>query len=106
MAAKKVSAEGIEDGVLGQAHLPSGRAHVFCERIATMPGAPTYFPIPLGDVIAHEAGHLVLGTTSHSRSGIMGANADVHAIHLQSFDTRQARTIRTELMKLAGTTAR
>ena len=85
MAEKKISAEGIKDGVLGQAHLPSGRASIFCDRIATMPGAPTYFPIPLGDVIAHEVGHLVLGTNSHSRSGIMRAHTNVHAIHLQSF---------------------
>jgi hypothetical protein len=106
MAEKKISAEDIKDGVLGQAHQPSGRASIFCERIATMPGAPTYFPIPLGDVIAHEVGHLLLGTNSHSRGGIMRGNANVHALHLQNFDEAQARTIRMVLMKLAGTTAR
>ena len=106
MAEKKISAEGLKDGVLGQAHPPSGRASMFCERIATMPGASRYFPIPLGDVIAHEVGHLLLGTNSHSLSGIMRANANVHAIHLQTFDKTQARTIRTVLMKLAGTTGR
>ena len=103
MADKKISAEGLKDGVFGQAHQPSGRASIFCERIATMPGAPTYFPIPLGDVIAHEVGHLVLGTNSHSRSGIMRANANVHTMHLQTFDEAQARTIRTVLMKLTNT---
>jgi hypothetical protein len=103
MAEKKISAEGIKDGVLGQAHQPSGRASIFCERIGTMPGAPTYFPIPLGDVIAHEVGHLVLGSNSHSRSGIMRTHTNVHTIHLQTFDEAQARTIRTVLMKLAGT---
>ena len=99
MAQKKISAEGLSDHLLGQAHLPSGRAYIFCDRIATMPGAPTYFPIPLGDVIAHEVGHLVLRSNSHSRSGIMRVNADVHAIHLQSFDKTQARSIRTMLME-------
>jgi hypothetical protein len=92
--------------VLGQAHHPSGRASIFCERIATVPGAPTYFPIPLSDVIAHEVGHLVLGSNSHSRGGIMRAHANVHTIHLQRFDEAQGRTIRTVLMKLASTTAR
>lgn len=106
MAEKKISAEGLKDGVLGQAHHPSGRASIFCERIATMPGAPTYFPIPLGDVIAHEVGHLVLGSNGHSRSGIMRAHTNVHTIHLQTFDEAQARTIRTVLMKLTSTTSR
>ena len=106
MANKKISLEGLKDGVFGQAHQPSGRASIFCERIATMPGAPTYLPIPLGDIIAHEVGHLVLGTNRHSRSGIMRAYANVHTIHLQTFDEAQARTIRTVLTKLAGTTGR
>ena len=68
-----------------------------------MPGAPTYFPIPLGDVIAHEVGHLMLGSNSPSRSGIMRVHTNVHTIHLQTFDEVQSRTIRTVLMKLAGT---
>ena len=106
MADKKISLEGLKDGVFGQAHQPSGRASIFCERIATMPGAPRYFPIPLGDVIAHEVGHLVLGTNSHSRSGIMRAHVNVHAVHLETFDEAEARTIRTVLMKLASTNER
>jgi hypothetical protein len=107
MTEKKTSAEGINSDLLGQAHLPSGRAYIFCDRIATMPGAPAHFPIPLGDVIAHEVGHLVLRTNSHSPRGIMRANVDVHTIHLQSFDKTQARTIRTRLIELtAGATGR
>jgi hypothetical protein len=99
MAEKKISAEGISDYVFGQAHLPSGRAHIFCDRIATMPGASGFLPIRLGDVIAHEVGHLVLTTGGHSRSGIMRANVDVRAIQLQTFDKTQARTMRTTLMR-------
>ena len=37
---RKSQRHGIKDGVLGQAHLSSGRADIFCDRIATMPGAP------------------------------------------------------------------
>ena len=79
--------------------MSGGRASIFCDRIATMPGAPTYFANPLGDVIAHEVGHLLLGANSHSPSGIMRANVDVRALHLQSFDKAQAHTIRTTLME-------
>lgn len=99
MAEKKISAEGIKDGVLGQAHVSGGRASIFCDRIATTPGALQYFPIPLGDIIAHEVGHLLLGANSHSRSGIMRAHVNVRALPLQSFDKTQAGTIRTTLME-------
>ena len=88
--------------MLGQAHPPSGRASIFCDRIATMPGAPTYFANPLGDIIAHEVGHLLLGANSHTRSGIMRPNTDVRALPLQSFEKTQARTIRTTLMELTA----
>lgn len=99
MAEKKISADGINDGVLGQAHVSSGRASIFCDRIAATPGALLHFSISLGDVIAHEAGHLLLGANSHSRSGIMRAHTNVRALHLQSFDKTQAGTIRTSLME-------
>jgi len=97
MAASKFSADGIKDGVLGQAHLPSGRAYIFCDRIVTAPGAPKYLPIPLGDVIAHEVGHLLLGANSHSSTGIMRARTNVHGRHLQGFDKTQARSIHMRL---------
>ena len=99
MAEKKILAQRIPDHVLGQAHLASGRAYIFCDRIAAVPGAPTLFPLALGNVIAHEMGHLVLRENSHSHNGLMRANADLHAIHLQNFDSSQASTIRTMLLE-------
>ena len=105
MARKKISAEGLEGGVVGQAHLLSGRAYIFCDRIAPKPGRPRFFAIPLGDVIAHEVGHLLLRENSHSQTGIMRTAVDMHAVHVQSFDTTQANTIRARLIELtAGAT--
>jgi hypothetical protein len=101
MAERKISAERLKDGVLGQAHQSGGRAHIFCHRIAEAPGALQHFPISLGDIIAHEVGHLVLGANSHSRTGIMRPHVDVRALPLQSFEKTQAETIRTALMALA-----
>jgi len=101
MAESKISADGVKNGVLGQAHLPSGRAYIFCDRIATMPGAPTYFANPLGDIIAHEVGHLLLGA-NHSPSGIMRPYASVRALPLQSFNKTQARAIHTKLREPAA----
>jgi hypothetical protein len=102
MAEKIIEAADIEDGVLGLAHPEGGRASIFCDRIATAPGAPMYLPIPLGDVIAHEVGHLLLGANSHSAMGIMRAHTNVHGLHLQGFDKRQADTIRRTLTSARG----
>ena len=102
MAEKKISAGGITDHVLGQAHLASWRAYIFCDRIAAVPGALTMFSISLGNVIAHEMGHLLLRANRHSRKGIMRANVDLHAIDLQGFDRSQASNIRTMLSELTG----
>ena len=99
MAEKQISAYSIKDGVLGHAHVSGGRASIFCDRIAATPGALLHFPLSLGDVIAHEAGHLLLGANSHSRGGIMRAHTDVRVLQLQSFDSTQARSIRAALME-------
>jgi hypothetical protein len=97
MAKKKISAEGLKGSVVGQAHFFSGRAYILCDRIAPKSGRPRFFAIPLGDVIAHEVGHLLLRENSHSQTGIMRTAVDMHAVHVQSFDTRQADTIRNRL---------
>lgn len=107
MAEQRISAHRIADHVLGHAHPSSGRAYIFCHRVALTSGAPALFPLSLGNVIAHEMGHLVLRENSHSQKGLMRANVDLHAIHLQNFDESQASTIRTMLLELtAGATAR
>jgi hypothetical protein len=88
---------GISDDAVGRAHPGIGRAYIFCDRVASMPG-PKFFAIQLGAVIAHEVGHLLLPERSHSRSGIMRAEMDAqHAIQLQSFDRFQADSIRKTL---------
>jgi hypothetical protein len=106
MAQEKIAAERLSDHVLGQAHLPSGRASIFTHRIATAPGAATLFSNSLGNVIAHEVGHLALQVTGHSQAGIMRANVDLRAIHLRGFDAKQAGAIRTRLMKPTAVVAR
>ena len=107
MARKKMSAERLKGKVVGQAHFFSGRAYIFCGRIAPMAGKPRFFAIPLGDVIAHEVGHLLLRENSHSQTGIMRRAVDMDAAHVQRFDTTQAYAIRNRLTELtAGATGR
>jgi hypothetical protein len=100
-AERKISVEGISEHALGQAHPASGRAYIFCDRVAAMP-AVKLFSIQLGAVIAHEVGHLVLPGKSHSRGGIMRAEMDTQQLLLQGFDKSQAESIRRTLTSPAA----
>ena len=95
---QRKSSAGPKVQLLGQAHLPSGRAYIFCDKIAEMAGLPESFPTALADVIAHEVGHLVLQEGGHSRSGIMRASLHGRFVHVQSFNRTEERTIRAALM--------
>ena len=61
-------------------------ASVFYERVKDLAwGADkdgNEIPLILGNVIAHEVGHLLLGTNSHSPAGIMCANWDQEYVRL------------------------
>lgn len=98
MREKKNSKDGTRADLLGQAHVPSGRAYIFFDRIAAMPGAATSLANQLGDVIAHEVGHLALREIGHSASGIMRKSLGDRPMYLQSFNRAEARTIRATLM--------
>ena len=97
MTERQTTAREIGDNVLGQAHMASGRASIFCDRIAVTPGASKILAIPLGAVIAHEVGHLLLPVNGHSWGGIMSADMDMHTTALQSFNAMETRAIRTML---------
>ena len=61
-------------------------------------------PLILGDVIAHELGHLLLGTNSHSPTGIMCANWDHDYLTLalrgrQLFLPEQAASMRAIVIR-------
>lgn len=95
---QRKSSEGTKADLLGQAHLPSRRAYIFCDKIAEMAGLPASFPTALADVIAHEVGHLALQEGGHSRSGIMRPSLHGRFVHVQSFNRDEERIIRAALM--------
>jgi hypothetical protein len=98
LRAKKIAADAEKQAVLGYAHLASGRAYVFFERVAALPGPDTWLATQLGDVIAHEIGHLMLGQRTHSANGIMRASLGVRTFPLETFNGTEARTIRAALL--------
>jgi hypothetical protein len=67
------SRNGVQDSAFGVAVLPV-LASVYYEHVvsrARIDGADFEVPIILGCVMAHEIGHLLLGSNSHSDTGIM-----------------------------------
>lgn len=100
----------IDDGHLGVTVLgfaPTKRdcfcgrnAYVFSERIMAVGyrrGHPTSL---LGRVIAHEVGHLLLSSNSHSRTEIMRATLDTELSFQPRFTQEQARALMRGFVRL------
>jgi hypothetical protein len=95
--AKRMAAEeGLQDDVMGQSAPLAGRAYIYFSRIVESAHAPRDTIIHLGDVLAHELGHLLL-PPGHSSFGIMRASVDSKTRYLQSFTDAETRAIRQRL---------
>jgi hypothetical protein len=80
---------------------PNVLASVYAESIAER-SAKTGLPqwIIMGRVTAHEIGHLLLGTNSHTVNGLMQAKWDLRRLHLTDwqFTSADAAKIRSRLL--------
>ena len=77
MGERKIAREQLADAVLGQAHKPSARAHIYWHRVqATADRYALAHSDVLGYAVAHELGHLLLPEYSHAPTGIMRAGFD------------------------------
>ena len=77
-------------------------AHVFYDRVQRVAEERKLGHALLGDVLAHEIGHLLLGSNSHSVSGIMSAHWNGEELRRISegsmfFAANQARMIRDRI---------
>lgn len=98
MSQRKIAADHVPDGVLGQAARITGRAYVFTNRVMRVAGGYRVDAgALLGKVIAHEVGHLLLPEHSHSRTGIMCANLNPRASDADRFTLEQVATIHSAL---------
>jgi hypothetical protein len=81
------------------------RVLVFFDRVSDFAGRePLLFPRALGYTLAHEIGHVLMGTDSHSLSGVMKAHwtdEDHYAIWSRglSFTPEQAAMITSRLVR-------
>jgi hypothetical protein len=90
----KAVAENIPGGVLGRGAATTGRAYAFSGRVATVAARTGSDPVALlGTVIAHELGHVLLGTAGHAADGIMRADLNPRA-KAGSFTEAQAARLR------------
>jgi hypothetical protein len=101
---------GVQDSAFGLAVLPV-LASVYYEHavlLARNDGAEFETPIILGFVMAHEIGHLMLGSNSHSDTGVMQGQwerkqvrqimkGDLHFTALQSKRIREEGQLRMSL---------
>ncbi len=83
-------------------------ANVFSERAREMGSGAESQGITLGDLMAHELGHLLLGTSEHSVAGIMRARWQARELQgilrpAMFFFPEQADTIRAQVRaRMAG----
>jgi hypothetical protein len=79
---------------LGLAHPSVHRAHVFYDRVAALNvGTPRTIPSLLGDVLAHELGHLLLPPPGHSLDGIMRPGLETKSWDVRTFTKAQAHEV-------------
>ena len=95
MTTMKCLEERIPDSTFGTATKAGGRAYIFYNRIADHAAhTQTAVSRPLGLVLAHEIGHLLLPAYSHSRTGIMRAAWDGPMLLVPDFTNEQGAAIR------------
>src|SRR5262245_50966006 len=83
---------------LGFADPGVSRAHVIYDRVEALTSRSRRSAASLlGDVIAHELGHLMLPSPRHSARGIMRSGVDVQTRPLETFTDLQARQIVSRL---------
>jgi hypothetical protein len=86
---------------LGLANPSVRRAHVFYDRITALNvGTPRTIPSLLGDVIAHELGHLMLPPPGHSADGIMRPELETKSWYIKTFTKPQAREVLSRVRAL------
>jgi len=93
------------DEALGFAQPPVSRVHVFYDRIDQFRARqPVGLASVLGDVMAHELGHLLLPLPGHSPDGIMRPVVNSDSRALETFTKPQAAQIVSRLRLLFRST--
>jgi hypothetical protein len=102
----KAQMEGLGMDVMGQGAPLVGRAYIYYDRVLKLnPAPPRDVITTLGDVIAHELGHLML-PVGHSNVGIMRPSINMTSRRLETFTEEEAAQIRGHLRRQTVTETR
>jgi len=94
----KAAMEQLGTDVMGQGAPSVGRAYIYYDRVvAFRPVPPRDIPSTLGDVMAHELGHLIL-PPGHSPVGIMRPTINMRSRRVETFSESEAREIQSRLL--------
>jgi hypothetical protein len=103
-------ARALPQGIFGVSFLANGTgtyADVFLDHIRGLLEVDKQVSLAaiLGDVMAHELGHLLLGSNAHSRDGIMQAHWEPEQVHRIAtgqmlFTAEQGERMRSRIMAL------
>jgi hypothetical protein len=102
----KAQMEALGMDVMGQGAPLVGRAYIYYDRVLKLnPAPPRDVITTLGDVIAHELGHLML-PVGHSNVGIMRPSINMTSRRLETFTEEEAAQIRGHLRRQTVTETR
>ena len=100
-AALKAAMDQLGADVMGQGAPFIGRAYIYYDRVLHLsPAPPRDVVTTLGDVIAHELGHLML-PPGHSTTGIMRPSIRMTSRRVETFTREEAAHLRTLLREHA-----
>jgi hypothetical protein len=95
----KAQMENLGMDVMGQGAPLVGRAYIYYDRVLKLnPAPPRDVITTLGDVIAHELGHLML-PAGHSNVGIMRPSINMTSRRLETFTEVEAAQIRERVQR-------
>jgi hypothetical protein len=98
----KAAMERIGTDVMGQGAPFVGRAYIYYDRVLQLrPIPPRDVITTLGDVIAHELGHLML-PPGHSVVGIMRPSINMMSRRVETFTKEEAAQLRSVLRERAA----
>jgi hypothetical protein len=98
--------EHVDKNALGEANAAARLVHIFWDRLRSSASQHGRDEAGLlGQVLAHEIGHVLLPGAAHSPTGIMQASLELQTIPVLRFTVEQSETMRSHLRQASDADA-